>query len=131
MNANLQKFGIAILALGISGCASYDTMRETAATLSCPELKARCNAVAGTDPRKQYIPDPGPTVTGYQVNSYGNLHTSTGYYSGYATVTPYTRQSIQSQYNSGVAIGNAIRRTNQRTAIQVCNDEWSARCSGR
>ena len=120
------KLLLTILAATLAqGCASYDKTVEHASKLSCSELVEQCNEVARSVPhQKGYVPDPGPTVTGYGVNAY-----STGYNSAYATVTPYTRPSQQSYYNSGVAIGNAVRVQKYNTIIQVCKDQYAARCA--
>ena len=112
-----------LTAMLTQGCVSYDHIAEQASNLSCAELIDECNAIAGIEPRKSYVYDPGPRVTGYSVN----LHSS-GYGSAYGTVTPYTRPSQQSYYNSGVAIGNAVRVQRYNTIMQVCMDQYAARC---
>ena len=121
-----MKIAIILVAATLAqGCASYSQVAERAAKLSCAELVDQCNEVARSVPhQKGYVPDPGATVTGYAVNAY-----STGYNSAYATVTPYTRPSQQSYYNSGVAIGNAVRAQKYNTIIQVCKDQYAARCA--
>jgi len=121
-----MKIAIILVAATLAqGCASYSQVAERAAKLSCAELVDQCNEVARSVPhQKGYVPDTGPTVTGYGVSAY-----ATGYNSAYATVTPYTRPSQQSYYNSGVAIGNAVRVQKYNTIIQVCKDQYAARCA--